>query len=69
MTYYIYRRDQNGFVLQLGWEWTADKAIRVAENYIRNLLPRYGSFTVEVHANGVKSEKIFEQTASGEKVI
>lgn len=68
MIYYIYRRDQYGFVLQIGWEWTAEKAICTAENYFKNLLPKYGNFTVEVHANGVKSEKIFEKTASGEKV-
>jgi len=52
--------------MQLGWEWTADKAILVAKNYIQGFLPKYGTFTVEVHANGVKSEKIFSQTASRE---
>ena len=66
MTYYIYRRNQNGFVMQLGWEWTAEKAILVAKNYIQGFLPKYGTFTVEVHAKGLQSEKIFSQTASRE---
>jgi hypothetical protein len=64
MTYYIYRRNESGFVMQLGWEWSADKAILTAKKYIMNYLPRYGNFTIEVHANGVKSEKIFSQTIS-----
>ena len=63
MTYYIYRRDESGFVMQLGWEWSADKAISQAKNYITNLLPKYGNYTVEVHANGVKSEKVFDSKA------
>ena len=66
MTYYIYQRSEYGFVRQLGFAFDKKEAIEKAKRYASGL---YGSFTIEVHANGVRSEKIFEQTASGEKVI
>ena len=60
MTYYIYQRSGFGFVKQLGFEFDKSQAIEKAKRYASNL---YGDFTIEVHANGVKSEKVFDSKA------
>ena len=60
MTYYIYQRSGFGFVKQLSFEFDKSQAIEKAKRYASNL---YGDFTIEVHANGVKSEKVFDSKA------
>jgi len=57
MTYYIYQRSAYGFVKQLGFAFDKSQAIEKAKRYATNL---YGDFAIEVHANGVKSEKVFD---------
>jgi len=57
MTYYIYQRSAYGFVKQLGFAFDKSQAIEKAKHYATNL---YGDFAIEVHANGVKSEKVFD---------
>ena len=58
-TYYIYQRNEYGFAKQLGFSFKKEEAIKKAKQYASNL---FGGFTIEVHYNGVKSEKIFETT-------
>jgi len=57
MTYYIYKRSAYGFVKQLGFAFDKSQAIEKAKRYASNLC---GDFAIEVHANGVKSEKVFD---------
>jgi len=57
MTYYIYQRNAYGFVKQLGFAFDKSQAIEKAKQYATNL---HGDFAIEVHANGVKSEKVFD---------
>ena len=57
MTYYIYQRSEFGFVKQLGFTFDKDQAIKKAKQLASGL---YGKFCIEVHFNGVKSEKVFE---------
>ena len=57
MTYYIYQRSAYGFVTQLGFAFDKSQAIEKAKRYATNLA---GDFAIEVHANGVKSEKVFD---------
>ena len=57
MTYYIYLRSEFGFVKQLGFTIDKDQAIKKAKQLASGL---YGKFCIEVHFNGVKSEKVFE---------
>ena len=60
MTYYIYQRNAYGFVKQLGFAFDKSQAIEKAKQYATNL---QGDFAIEVHANGVKSEKVFDSKA------
>jgi hypothetical protein len=55
-----YERSAYGFVKQLGFAFDKTQAIEKAKRYASNL---YGDFAIEVHANGVKSEKVFDSKA------
>ena len=60
-TYYIYQRNEYGFARQLGFAFDKEEAIKRAKQYASNL---FGGFRIEVHYNGVKSEKIFETSSN-----